>query len=45
MRIFFHEINYILNLKINIGHQRAIAVGLQYVYNEVDDLDYVNHGG
>lgn len=23
----------ILNLKINIGHQRAIAAGLQYVYN------------
>jgi hypothetical protein len=40
--IFSHEINYtILNLKINIGHQRAIAVGLQYIYNEVDDLDYV----
>jgi hypothetical protein len=27
----------VLNLKINIGHQRAIAVGLQYVYNEIDD--------
>jgi hypothetical protein len=40
--IFSHELNYtILNLKINIGHQRAIAVGLQYIYNEVDDLDYV----
>ncbi len=31
----------ILNLKTNIGHQRAIAVGLQYVYNEVSDADYV----
>jgi hypothetical protein len=40
--IFSHELNYtILNLKINIGHQRAIAVGLQYIYNEVEDLDYV----
>lgn len=28
----------VLNLKINIGHQRAIAVGLQYVYNEIDDV-------
>jgi hypothetical protein len=31
----------VLNLKINIGHQRAIAVGLQYIYNEVLDYDYV----
>jgi glycosyltransferase involved in cell wall biosynthesis len=31
----------ILNLKINIGHQRAIAVGLQYIYNEVSDHDFV----
>jgi hypothetical protein len=31
----------ILNLKVNIGHQRAIAVGLQYVYNEISDADYV----
>ena len=31
----------ILNLKINIGHQRAIAVGLQYIHNEVSDYDYV----
>jgi len=31
----------ILNLKINIGHQRAIAVGLQYIYNEVSDYDLV----
>ncbi len=31
----------ILNLKVNIGHQRAIAVGLQYIYNEKDDYDYV----
>lgn len=31
----------ILNLKVNIGHQRAIAVGLQYIYNEIQDNDYV----
>ena len=31
----------ILNLKVNIGHQRAIAVGLQYIYNEVTDSDLV----
>lgn len=30
-----------LNLKINIGHQRAIAVGLQYIYNEIDNSDFV----
>jgi len=36
------EINTeILNLKINIGHQRAIAVGLQYTYSEKKDYDYV----
>ena len=36
------EINVtILNLKINVGHQRAIAVGLQYVYNEVNDANFV----
>jgi hypothetical protein len=31
----------VLHLKINIGHQRAIAVGLQYIYNETSDYDYV----
>ncbi|MEC4003522.1 glycosyltransferase [Flavobacterium sp. SUN052] len=31
----------ILNLKTNIGHQRAIAVGLQYIYNEIEQYDYV----
>ena len=31
----------IVNLKINIGHQRAIAVGLQYIHNEISDFDYV----
>ncbi len=31
----------LLNLKINIGHQRAIAVGLQFVFNEIQDVDYV----
>ncbi|MFY7666215.1 glycosyltransferase [Flavobacterium sp.] len=30
-----------VHLKLNIGHQRAIAVGLQYIYNEVTDYDYV----
>ena len=30
----------IINLKINIGHQRAIAVGLQYINNELTDNDY-----
>ena len=30
-----------INLKINIGHQRAIAVGLQYIHNEISDYDYV----
>lgn len=24
----------IKNLKINVGHQRAIGIGLQYIYNE-----------
>lgn len=31
----------ILNLKVNIGHQRAIAVGLQYIYSEKKDYDFV----
>lgn len=31
----------ILNLKVNIGHQRAIAVGLQYIYNEISNYDFV----
>ncbi|MDI9256108.1 glycosyltransferase [Flavobacterium sedimenticola] len=31
----------ILHLKVNVGHQRAIAVGLQYVYNEIQDADYI----
>jgi len=30
-----------INLKMNIGHQRAIAVGLQYINNEIKDVDYV----
>lgn len=30
-----------INLKINIGHQRAIATGLQFIYNEVEHKDYV----
>ncbi|QEE48764.1 glycosyltransferase [Flavobacterium alkalisoli] len=39
--IFQSENIKILNLKVNVGHQRAIAVGLQYVYNEVTDCDAV----
>lgn len=31
----------IVNLKINIGHQRAIAVGLQYIHNDVSDHNFV----
>ena len=31
----------VLNLKVNIGHQRAIAVGLQYIYNEINNADFV----
>lgn len=30
-----------LNLKVNIGHQRAIAVGLQYIYNELGQKDFI----
>ena len=39
--IFQSECIKILNLRINVGHQRAIAVGLQYVYNEIKDCDAV----
>lgn len=31
----------VLNLKVNVGHQRAIAVGLQYIYNEINNADFV----
>jgi hypothetical protein len=31
----------ILNLKTNIGHQRAIAVGLQYLNDKINDFDYI----
>jgi glycosyltransferase involved in cell wall biosynthesis len=31
----------IINLNTNVGHQRAIAIGLQYVFNEEKDFDYV----
>lgn len=31
----------IKNLKINVGHQRAIGIGLQYIYNEEQNYDYV----
>lgn len=39
---FNYSLPYIqLNLKINVGHQRAIAVGLQYIHNEIKEFDYV----
>jgi len=31
----------IINLKANVGHQRAIAVGLQYINDTKSDFDYV----
>ncbi len=31
----------IINLKVNVGHQRAIAIGLQYVSDTKSDFDYV----
>ena len=31
----------IVNLKINVGHQRAIAIGLQYINDTKSDFDYV----
>lgn len=31
----------IVTLKVNVGHQRAIAVGLQYVNDSKSDFDYV----
>ncbi|WP_248724603.1 glycosyltransferase [Seonamhaeicola sp. ML3] len=31
----------ILNLKTNVGHQRAIAIGLQYVFNETEKIECV----
>lgn len=31
----------ILELKLNVGHQRAIAVGLQYINDVKSDFDYV----
>lgn len=31
----------IVSLKNNVGHQRAIAIGLQYVNNEKEGFDYV----
>lgn len=31
----------IVNLKANVGHQRAIAIGLQYINAEKDGYDYV----
>jgi len=31
----------VLRLRRNVGHQRAIAIGLSYVAREVDDVEYV----
>lgn len=31
----------IINLKKNVGHQRAIAIGLQYINDQFTDFDYV----
>jgi polyisoprenyl-phosphate glycosyltransferase len=31
----------IVHLKLNVGHQRAIAIGLAYVANEIQDYDMV----
>ena len=31
----------IVSLKNNVGHQRAIAIGLQYIHGEKKDFDYV----
>ncbi|WP_417367646.1 glycosyltransferase [Flavobacterium beibuense] len=39
--VLFSENVKIINLKVNVGHQRAIAVGIQYVYNEINDYDMV----
>lgn len=30
----------LVRLKVNVGHQRAIAVGLQYVFSEASNYDY-----
>lgn len=32
---------FLLNLKVNVGHQRAIAIGLQYVYNEIEQVNFL----
>ncbi len=31
----------IVNLKVNVGHQRAIAVGIQFVSENITDCDFV----
>lgn len=31
----------IINLKKNVGHQRAIAIGVQYINDQLTDFDYV----
>lgn len=31
----------IVNLKINVGHQRAIAIGLQYITSVKKEIDYI----
>jgi len=31
----------LVNLKVNVGHQRAIAIGLQYINDTKTDFDFV----
>lgn len=31
----------IVHLKVNVGHQRAIAIGLQFINNEIIEKDYI----
>lgn len=31
----------IIHLKTNVGHQRAIAIGIQYVFNHKKEIDYI----
>jgi hypothetical protein len=36
-----HILTEVINLKINVGHQRAIAIGLQYIFDKKTEFDYV----
>lgn len=31
----------VINLKKNVGHQRAIAIGLQYIFNASENYEYI----